>query len=142
MPRHFIKRRRRAIPPVCLPVPLSSEAETHREIESPMQQLLSLLQSLSDQFADFGRNSTRRSSKPLLLAIAVAIGYIVFQPAERYALWSTFRSALLDNEAERRLQEQSVLQAELRQFSSSNRLIYLLLASMLCRAAGASCVRL
>src|ERR1700760_1347710 len=112
MPRHFIKRRRRAIPPRCLPVPQSPEPETSEEINTPMQKLLSLLQSMSHHFSIFGRNSMRRIFKPRLLAIVVAIGYVMLQPAERAAFWTNFKTALLGIGADHRLEEKSRLQAE------------------------------
>jgi hypothetical protein len=107
-----------------------------------MQKLLSLLQSLSDQFTEFGRNSTRSVIKPLLLMAVVAAGYAMVQPAEWAAFWNNLKSAFLGNEMQERLREQAMLQAELRQFAAANKLIDQLLATMLERATGASRVRL
>jgi hypothetical protein len=129
-------------PAVCLPVPVLREAETSTEIggkiSEPMQKLLSLLQSVSDHFADFGRNSTRRVFKPVLLLIGVAIGYVMLQPAERAAVWNSFKRMVLEDDVGRRLQDHVMQQAELHQFTAANKLIEQLLQSMLERATGVS----
>jgi hypothetical protein len=103
-----------------------------------MQKLLSLLQSVSDHFADFGRNSTRRVFKPVLLLIGVAIGYVMLQPAERAAVWNSFKRMVLEDDVGRRLQDHVMQQAELHQFTAANKLIEQLLQSMLERATGVS----
>src|SRR4051812_12738465 len=100
MPRHFIKRRRRATPSACLPIPFPPEAEAStelpRKMDEPMQKLLSLLQSLSDHVADFGRNCPRRILKRVLLMSGLTLGYVVAQPAGQAALWNSFKSVILE----------------------------------------------
>jgi hypothetical protein len=107
---------------------------------------MSLFQSLLGLFVDIGRASGRKLFQPLILAACATVAYAVIHVDSQNTFWSNLRAAFLENENERqerqRLHEQSMMQAELRQFAAANKLIDQLLQSMLERAPGAARVRL
>jgi hypothetical protein len=111
-----------------------------------MFKLLALFEGLLSLFVEMGRTSARKLIKPALMAACVTGTYAMIHIVEERSLLGGLKAAFLDDDtgrAERqRIQQQALLQAELRQFSMANKLIDQLLQTMLDRASGAARVRL
>src|SRR4051794_1494950 len=133
-------------PGIRCPNRLPAQLLIMRKICDSMLKPMSLFQSLLGLFVDIGRASGRKLFQSLILAACATVAYAVIHVDSQNTFWSNLRVAFLENETERqerqRLYEQSMMQAELRQFAAANKLIDQLLQSMLERAPGASRVRL
>ncbi len=111
-----------------------------------MTDILALIRDLLELFLDLGRCSSRRLAQPMLTVGCLAGAYTALQVAREGTLTEGVRAAFLDTETSRserrRLEEQTTMQAELRQFAAANKLIDQLLETVLSRSSGASRVRL
>ena len=111
-----------------------------------MIETLALFRMVLDLCIHLGRHSGRRLLQPMLTAICVTWIYAAIHVTQEGGIVPGLRAAFLDNEAarseRRRLEEQTMLQGELRQFVAANKLIDQLLSAMLSRAPGASRVQL
>jgi len=111
-----------------------------------MFKLLTMFMALLGMFIEFGRTSGRKLIQPMLMAACLTGTYAVIHVSEEGSVAAGLRAAFLDSETDRlerrRIQEQALMQAELKQFSAASRLIDQLLETMLERAAGSSRVRL
>lgn len=108
--------------------------------------LLALFREVYELCAWLGRRTGQKLFQPMMTALCVTLAYASIHVTREGSLTEGVRVAFLDNEADRserrRLEEQTAMQTELRQFAAANRLIDQLLLSMLGRATGASRVRL
>jgi hypothetical protein len=111
-----------------------------------MIELLALFRVLLELCVSLGRASGRKLIQPALTAACLTGAYTAIHVTKEGSLVAGIRTAFLDGETIRserqRLQEQTTLQSELRQFAAANKLIDQLLEAMLVRATGASRVRL
>jgi hypothetical protein len=111
-----------------------------------MIEMLALFRELLELFAGLGRGSGRKLAQPMLTVACLTSAYTAMHIAREGGLTDGVRAAFFDNETtrqdRRRLEEQSTMQAELRQFAAANKLIDQLLGTILSRANGASRVRL
>ena len=111
-----------------------------------MIEVLALFRVLLELFLDLGRSSGRKLVQPMLTAACLTGAYTAIHVTQEGSVTEGVRAAFFDNETarseRRRLEEQTTLQTELRQFAAANKLIDQLLESMLARATGASRVRL
>lgn len=111
-----------------------------------MAEIVALFRELLGLFLDLGRSSGRRLAQPMLTVACLTCAYTAVHITREGSLAEGLRAAFLDDETSRserrRLEEQTTMQAELRQFAAANKLIDQLLESILVRATGASRVRL
>lgn len=111
-----------------------------------MIELIALFRVLLELFVHLGRTSGRKLLQPMLTAACLTGAYTAIHVSREGGVIAGVRAAFLDNESvkieRRRLEEQGILQLELRQFAAANKLIDQLLETMLARATGASRVRL
>jgi hypothetical protein len=111
-----------------------------------MLKFLTVFQSLLVTFLAFGRISRQKLAQPVMLASCVTFAYAMLHVSQQGSFLNGLRSAFIETETDRmerqRIQEQSMLQVELRQYAAANKLIDQLLQTMLDRATGASRVRL
>lgn len=111
-----------------------------------LAELLALFREVYETCAWLGRKTGQRLFQPVLTALCVTLAYASIHITREGSLTEGVRVAFLDSEADRserrRLEEQTAMQTELRQFAAANRLIDQLLLSMLGRASGAARVRL
>lgn len=111
-----------------------------------MIEFLALFRLLLELCADLGRASGRKLIQPMLTAACLTGAYTAVHITKEGSVTAGIRVAFLDGDTvkseRRRLEEQTTMQTELRQFAAANKLIDQLLESMLVRAAGASRVHL
>lgn len=111
-----------------------------------LAELLALFREVYDLCACLGRRTGQRVFQPMLTALFVTLAYASIHVTQEGSLNEGIRAAFLDNETtraeRRRLEEQTTMQAELRQFAAANKLIDQLLVSLLDKAHGASRIRL
>ncbi|HBK06678.1 MAG TPA: hypothetical protein DDZ81_12545 [Acetobacteraceae bacterium] len=111
-----------------------------------MIELLALFRVLLELCVDIGRASGRKLIQPVLTAACLTGAYTAVHVTKEGSVTAGIRAAFLDGETakseHRRLEEQTTLQTELRQFAAANKLIDQLLEAMLGRATGASRVGL
>lgn len=111
-----------------------------------MLELIATFRASLELIRELGRTSGRKLLQPLLTATLLTGAYTAIHVSREGGITAGVRAAFLENDTvrteRRRLEEQSNLQVELRQFAAANKLIDQLLESMLARAAGAARVRL
>ncbi len=111
-----------------------------------MDKLLPIFLSMLGMCFEFGRTSWRKMVPPLVMAVCLTGVYASIHVQKEGSIRAGLRSAFLENETDRterrRISQQALMQAELRQFSAGNKLIDQLLQTMLERAAGSSRARL
>ena len=107
-----------------------------------MLEFLAVFRACLDIVLHLGRRSSRRLVQPILTAACLTGVYSAVHMTQEGGVLSGLRVAFLENETirseRRRIEEQSILQAELRQFAAASRLIDQLLRALLVRASGAS----
>ncbi|HEX2941375.1 MAG TPA: hypothetical protein VHO91_10030 [Rhodopila sp.] len=111
-----------------------------------MIEILTLFRTVLGLCLQLGRASGRKLIQPVLTAACVTGVYTGVHVMQERGVVTGLRAAFLDNEfsrsERRRSEERAILQSELRQFVTANRLTEQLLRAMLARASGASRVQL
>jgi hypothetical protein len=111
-----------------------------------MLDLIALFQALLHLMLDVGRVSKRKLAQPMLTAACLTGAYTAIHIGQERSLSIGIRSAFLDNDTVRlerkRTEDETTLQAELRQFAAANKIIDQLLENIMHRAPGATRTRL
>ena len=107
-----------------------------------MIEILAVFRACLELFLHLSRHSSRKLVQPLLTAACITGVYSAVHMTQEGGVLSGLRLAFLENDTtrseRRRIEAQSILQAELHQFAQASKLVDQLLRAMLIRAPGAS----